>query len=368
MAFVDLPGGCEWPYIHPLFFNANNIGLSTTLDAAADWMAFLIHVPKTGTLNNIWFRQTQQTSIQDLHISFQNVNNAGDPDGTVDEFRVVTPVGGDLNNYVSSGIISSDGTDVGTKRSVTKGDKLAIVFKFNSTAGDIDILSGHNKTSGSETYPAVKFSTNSGSTWSDVFRFPTFMLEYVTDGIVYVPGVWPSDAITDQSVSSTSSPDEIGIKFQVKADVKVSGVILGGARNAVEIEIEDGSKVNVAGPVTNIDNTDATTGAKRQVMFASAVTLSADTDYYLLFRPTTTSSNILRYMGLQSATHRAAFPFGTTQSWNTRTDDGTWTENTDRIGVFALIVEQVDTASGGASNVFSPQIIKPVTSGPVPIY
>jgi hypothetical protein len=368
MAFVNVVGPLEYPYWPALMFNTANAGVSNTLDAAADFHAWVIQVPQSGTLEGIHFMMSQQTSIENLHISFQDVVAVtGLPDNVVDEFRIITPVGGDLNSYRFTGIMSSTGADGGVKRVVTKGDKLAIVIKIDSfSAGDIDILEGVAKTGGEQTHPYGLFSTNSGTAWTIAHGWPAFALEYETDGIVQVPNCVPLISATTASASSATSPDEFGIKFQVPIDMRVRGIIQGGQTTGVQMSIENAGGTTLAGPIFNMKD-DTTTTAKRYWEFGASVDLSANTDYYIVWTPGATSRST-RYWNIEDAAIRAALPFGTVGSWNERVDAGAWTEFTSRFGMFALMVEAFEDGAVTAGDSFLPQIQMAGDFGPIPVY
>jgi hypothetical protein len=353
MAYVDVPGRFIYPKVDETIHNMNNPGLSYTLDAAGDYMAFIFAVPKTGTLQTVHIRQTQQTSIQDLRISFQDVDSINDPDGTDDQYRVRTPLAGDLNNYVSWGIISSNGTDGGVKRSVTQGDRLAIVIRFESTAGDIDILRGANRSGTSdEAGPYCMFSSDSGANWAPQQSWPAFMLEYTT-GIVHVPECFPLKTRNTFSAGNASTPDEVGFKFQVPFKCKVVGAEFNSSAHTDAIVGIETSVGGVIATATNAlwDGTDNAAGGRRTFMFDHAeVELEANTVYYLTWKPNTATSRSMITWNIEDAAARAGLPWGTTSSYNTRTDGGAWTEDTTITLLMSLIISAIDDGAGGAAS------------------
>jgi hypothetical protein len=351
MGFVDVPGRFIYPRWDGTIWNMNNAGNAQQVNAAADYLAFVFTVPKTGTLNTVHFEQTAQGSIQDLHISFQDLDSNNDPDGTADQYRVYTPTAPDINNYVSVGLITSDGTDVGTKRSVTQGDRMAVVIRFDSTAGDITFRTGATKDgTKDETAPYALFSADSGSNWTLHADWLTLMLEYETDGIVHIPDTLPVLSRNTFSAGSASSPDEIGFKFQVPFPCKVAGVMFNAQSHAdVVVGIENSAGTTIAAEVAAFWEQDtATQGTHRSFYFEeAAVELEADTDYYVTWRPITTTSRTTYTWDIQDAAARAGLPWGTTSSYNTRTDGGAWTEDQTITVLMSLIISAVDDGAGG---------------------
>ena len=353
MAFVDVPGGFIYPRFDTQQFVANSNSGSYALDAASEQIAFIITAPKTGTLDTIWFLQTAQTTIEDLHISFQNLSSINEPDNTIDQFRVYTPVGGDLDNYVSPGLITSDGTDIGTKRSVTQGDRIAVVIKFNSAIGDIDIITGIHRATSHEYGPFVMFTTNAGTSWGRPtlqWRIPAMMLEYETDGIVAVDGTWPVEEVRNTvTIDSADTPDEIGFKFQVPFTCKVSGIQSGGPADDVTLSLETAGGSVIGTAASPLMDPDTSSNNPRLTPFEhAAVELTAGTDYYIVWTPTspTITRSIYSY-DLTSASHRAGLAWGVTSSYNERTNGGSWTETTTRTMLMALMISAVDDGAGG---------------------
>lgn len=110
------------------------------IDAAGEKVAIVFRAPKTGTLDRAEFKldAVTQAPVSGLRVSFQDVGAAdGNPDGTQDQFRTVPQGSISAGAWVVPGLMTSDGTDGGTKRSVTKGDLIAFVVEFDSfAAGD----------------------------------------------------------------------------------------------------------------------------------------------------------------------------------------------------------------------------------------
>jgi hypothetical protein len=334
------------PYWPPQFFNVNNVGSTTLMDAAGEYQAVVFTAPQTGTIKQVHLRIATLTTAEDIHISLQNVDSEGKPDGTVDQFVVLASASLAANSHVASGNITVDGTGGGTKRSVTKGDKLALVYRFDSAVGSVAWTTGHLQNSGGGTNPNGLSSTNSGSTWSFLDRHPQMVLEYETTGVVPLPETFPFDTNSASSSFNTgTTPDEVGIKFQVPFKGGCIGVYFNGATTDIEVSIENAAKTVLAGPATG--HADTTNSQRRLYLFDSAVTLDVDTDYYATWKPTTATSRTFRYFTIEDANFRRTLPNGVLSSYNTRTDGGSWTEDTLRIMPFALAFESLDDGAGG---------------------
>lgn len=350
MAFVDVPGRFFYPKWDPTIYNMNNSTGFFAMSATTDYLAFVFTVPKTGTLNTVHLMQAEQTDIQDLHISFQNLDSNNDPDGTVDQFRVFTPQGADLNNHVSVGLITDDGTDGGVKRVVTQGDKIAVVIRFDSTGGDIDIVRGPSKDSiKDETAPYSLFSLDSGATWIPRVTWLNMMLEYETLGIVHIPDTLPIKDRNIVNMANTSTPNEVGFKFQVPFPCNVVGVTASGGGVGLEaVGIENAGGTPVAVAASAFYEADSDANVMRSFYFEEPeVTLNKDTDYYITWKPTSSTLRTTYSWSIEDAAARAGLPWGITSSYNTRKDGGAWTEDTAITMMMSLIISAVDDGAGG---------------------
>jgi hypothetical protein len=263
--------------------------------------------------------------------------------------------------------MSDDGTDVGVKRSVTKGDKLAVVIKIDSfSAGDITIRRGMAQSGTLDTHPYPVQTTNSGSTWTQFVEYPPLALEYETDGVVMVPNLYPLTGFQAESASSSTTPDEFGMKFQVPIDMRVRGVVTSGTTTGLTVSIENSIGTQLIGPVSPLRDDATPATVKRHWDFFGSVDLVANTTYYVVWTPDATSRTIRSYD--TNTTVRNALPFQAFGTWNERTDGGAWTEVTTKWGPFGLIVEAIEDGAVAAGDAFLPRIQMAGSPGPIPVY
>jgi hypothetical protein len=319
---------------------------TNALNSTADTQDFIFACPRAGTLKQVHVVFPTVTTGDDIKFSFQDLNTTtGDADGTADQYRVKTVSTGDAGNRIASGIISSDGTDVGTKRTVTKGQKLALRVEFDSwVAGNMLLSIGWLESNWSG-YPGVK---ENGST--EQFNFPNFVLEY-DDGIFPVSGVYPVDSFSTVSIGTGTTPDEIGSKFQLPFPTTVVGVRLSGFDiGDIEVQIENAGASVLAGPAKfHFEPNDAGSTLGRDIYFDTEVALAKDTAYYLVYKTTSATTGICRYLDVTSG-HLAAWPGGTNWPYVERTDAGAWTEVATKKLPFALICTAFADDTGGAAS------------------
>ena len=218
-----------WP--HPQAFRDDEGGQAgRNIDATRIRLAFLFSVPKDGTIDTIEFDVGVVTTAEDVKVSLQDlqVGNEGEPDGVIDQFRVVPAASIVTNQWVVPGLITSDGTDTGAKRAVLRGDGLAFVLEWDSTIGDVQILLNHLADQGSNGhYGFPAFAEEIGGTWSipTGTRTPLFALKYADGSYGRVDGCFPyTTAVLVTDFDSGSSPDEIGLKFSLPLTVKAKGI------------------------------------------------------------------------------------------------------------------------------------------------
>lgn len=309
-------------------------------------------VPKTGTLDTFEFCASFVSSPSDVKFSFQDVDASGNPDGTPDQYRVLA--GGSLaNGWVSPGLITSDGTDGGTKRAVTAGDVLALVLEWDSTqSGEFWI---NRMSDGSNGLMPIPYAlTHNGSAWTKtVTGYQSLILKYNDGTYAGLSDITaPFTAVNTRSINTGSTPDEIGLLFSLPAPVRVGGAWVGAAGAATaDLDIvlydSDGSSVLASFALdASLWPSPPTTAV--QVVRWAPVNLAASTSYRLVVKPTT-ANNVSLYTGTVSAAAITGALGGGTWHRTERTDAGSWTETTTERPFMGLIVTALEEGTGGSA-------------------
>jgi hypothetical protein len=224
---------------------------SIVLDAAGEKQADCIYIPKTGVLARVGFRLGAVTLGRDLKISFQSPDlTTGFPNGVIDQFRVVPVADTDDNLWKFTGIMTSDGADSGALRAVTKGEPLCIVREFDSAIGNLGISAGWPVGSG-QRFGQSCFVAQFTTAWAVVLsRMPLFYLEY-SDGASYViQGNWPFTTGTTDSISNTTNPNTVGLRytapFRHNVDGIWAGITLSASNQGFDLRLYD-SALNLLG-------------------------------------------------------------------------------------------------------------------------
>lgn len=353
MAFIEIPGGLWIP--EHLCSNASNFGATNLLlDASAEKAAFIFQIPKTGTLDKFEIRTAAVTlnAASVMRLSFQDVNAAGDPDGTVDQFRTVTQANFAANSWIVPGLITSDGTDGGTKRSVTRGDFLCCVVDYSTfTAADIANIEGR-ATDASSSFQGFPIVDQFTAAWAKVTASPVIGLKYNDGTYPYIGGhAYPINTTTIPNIQSDTTPDERGMIFRFPAAVKVGGCFLRlgtavGLTFRAKLYDSDGSTV-LEEVVIDTDLASNTSSRNFFVRFTADRTLIANRDYRLTVFNDSAASNLTpQEFTVNAQALLDSFPGG--QNWHltTRTDGGAWTQTVTERPFFGLLVTAIDDGLG----------------------
>lgn len=353
MTLVSVQGGLWLPGPHCL--GNNNPTLSSLLmDAAAEKVALIFRCPKAGTLDKFEFRtgNSTQPPSNGLKVSFQDVDPAtGDPDGTADQFRVVTGIS--ANTWTVPGLITSDGTDTGTKRTVAKGDLIACVIEFQSfvASDSVNIAGLAVGTSPQSVYGGFPYADQFTAVWAKQSDGFAIGLKYDDGTYGWVPNNYPFTALNNVAFNSGSTPDERGLKFRIPFPARLSSVLVRlDPDNACDLVVYDSDGTSVLATVAiDPDIRGAANNANIQVPLPSPVSLLASTFYRIVLKPGASSIN-MPDMDANSAALLDGMDGGQDFHYTQRTNAGAWTDTTAKRPWMWLQFDQVDDGAGAASN------------------
>jgi hypothetical protein len=333
------------------FAGDGNNYASMLLDAATEKAAFIIRVPKDGTLDSVGFLlgTVTQAPTNGLKISFQDVSLAnGDPDGSVDQYAVVT-AGLVSNAWIdvgATGYMGSTGTGSGTKRTILQGDYLAVVIEYQSfNAGDsLNIRNFAPKL----WWAGNAYSDLYTGTWAKA-NAPVLSLKYDDGSYAFMPNVVPYSTASYSAINTGTTPDEIALKFKLPYSAKINGLWFYGtlaAGSSVDLILyaADGSTVLAS---ASLDG-DVVAGVMRMFWVPIAeITLTKDTFYYIAFKPTTTTSINLYWFTVFAAAIFDQLDLNQNAYWSQRTDAGAWTDTTTRRPFLGATISALDDGAGG---------------------
>lgn len=328
------------------------------LDASGEKAAVILRVPKTGTLHKVGFRTGTVTTGDTLKVSFQDVAATGFPDETADQYRTIVIADANDDTWFTTGILSSDGTDGGTKRSVTKDQEIAVVFEYNSyVAGNLYIA---NMTSlgstGLELYPYCANKVGAGPTWAKInaaASTPVLALEY-SDGSYAEFGSLPFSSLTNQTFASDSAADEYALAFSLPFPCRIAGIgCLMDIDGNADLVLYEGTTSRATVSVDS-DMRASTAINILEMKFTTPYEIAANTTYYASIKPTTTTAVGMYYFTVNSAAVMDSFDGGQNLYQATRVDGGAWTTDTAKRPFIWLLIDGFSDGVGGGGLAANP--------------
>lgn len=346
---------CPAPIINNITTNATT-WQSRLMSAATDKVAFIIPCPKSGTLSSVGFMLGTVTTGDTLKVSFQDVSTTtGLPDGTADQYRTLVVSDSDDDTWKQTGIISSDGTDTGTKRTVTRGDILGIVIEFNSfVAGSLNIKSILSPGAGMNTNGRHYLSQYTSGAWAiRSSESITVALQYSDGSYSFMGSTLPITAVTQITFASNTDPDEIALKFTIPFDCSLCGIWAVGVDLDGDIDIVIYNSTSTALISRSIDKDIRSSPSETgyEFYFSSSLHLTKNSTYYASFKPTSTTSGQITVIDVNNASILDQMAGGQTWHYSQRVDAGAWTATTTRRPLYGLILDGIYESAGGGAKV-----------------
>jgi hypothetical protein len=352
MAYVQTTG-MEFPTINE--GGIVNLGTSsTTIDAAGEAVIVVLSANEAKTLDTISFRFGSITSAADIKVSIQGVDaTTGNPDGVISHYRVFPTVSGDANSFVTTGLITTDGTDGGAKKTFTLGEKFAVVFEFNSAVGNLQIWdaglignrAGYNGNNYLIQYLSSVYTKQAA-------RSPMILFNYSDGTVSNHPSVWPPFVPSSANLNSGSATfDEAGITFTPNFSFKATGVSgLFSLAGDADMVVYDSDGTTALETLSLDKDIKIGTGSYMFFQpFSQERTFTKNLTYRITLKPTSGTNVTLFYFDVSTNNHLNAISGGSSVTWTQRVDAGAWTQNNVRRPFFSLQVSQIDdgTGSGG---------------------
>lgn len=336
MAFVDI-SNCSmvWPS-HPSLGSTTELDLSTI----GDKMASIGRIPKTGTIEEIWYVSGSTSGTQTHDITIETLSGQ-DPSGTSE--AISTAFTQTANDVCIATLDSS--------LAVTLGDRRAVVWEANTSG--ISRVNGYS--SPLSEYASYNRRNTTGS-WSQGFRGPCVSFKY-SDGSLVPFGGFGVTPITS-ALSSYDSPDEYGIYFDsIPFAFKATGLWVTLIENdfdtACELNVYDGSDTLLDQRVwSNAEYSKATTSLEyAYIPFSTELTFNQGDVRRICFKPSTTGSNFrFSYFEYDTAAIRTAIK--PNMQLTNRSGTGSWTNTTNRVPAFGFQISAIDDGvSAGESTV-----------------
>lgn len=346
MAIAQVISGAPFPGLIP--FTSGGIGTTAmTIDASAEKVAFRLFAPRSGILDAFEFRISSFTNAAGgVKVSFQGLDANADPDGVISAYRVVTTATG----WIAPAIMTDDGTDTGVPLTVARGQSLYCVMEIESfTAGDIVNIA----TMSGLTNMANIYVNQYTAAWAKFNTRGMYMAFRYSDGTYPVPfgyNIPFSGSSIGSGVSVNNSPDEAGLAFSYPAPVMIGGaLIFADVEGDAEFRFYRPSVQDAAVQTYVQDKDDRSTSVYGYFYFpfTEDIRIEANEECIISMAGTTTTSPSLAHYTVPSSTYLELMEMGSIWRWVSRTDLGTWDENTVRRPYISPVVTGLDHEIGG---------------------
>jgi hypothetical protein len=326
---------------------------SLNLAAAGYKVANIIQVSKAGDISKIHVRTGTTGNTSNVYtVSIQTVNlTTGVPSGTLWSTNTQkTGVTGFAAN--SSYEITLDAV-----ATVAAGDLIAIVIEITTFAGNNTMTLGTSDNGIGDTLIPAVLNFNSGtSVWTRSACTCGFGVEYSDGSFADGPFMYPLAAINTIALTASSTPRMIGNKVNIPITSRCVGVWAYADADAdFKITLFDSNgSTALASITTDKDIPVAFTAAGTYLLyFSSAITLNANTNYYLMIEGLGSTVSVYDYEGFFENA-RKALPGGTlfskvTTATNAPTSTSDYTDEVTKQAQIGLILDGFDAGGVAAA-------------------
>lgn len=348
MAFVAL-GSLMMPA--PLLATA--AGTALLLDAADEtaWAVYSIERSGGGSITHVHSRTGTVTTPGTNDIRIETVDASGNPSGTL----WGTTTNG-AQAYTTSN--THHRTALTLSATVAIGDMIAVLSKSPTVSfGNLNLVRSTVAVPPSRGFP---YPGGPGLTTKIDLSGTFFALEY-SDGVFEAPAyVLPGACLPASfSISTSTSPDEVGNHFTPTATLRCTGWwlhggIAGGANYRMQLYAASSNTPLATATMLAAHTSSAAArllhGAWDDV--SAGITLTAGTAYRVAFLPTTaTSATIYRITGYNNAFFDPMGLPGAQESSRNRSsttdpDSAAWTETSTQRAQLGIIIDAVDNGAG----------------------
>ncbi len=345
MVLVSIGGNVSIPQVSRVPFTNRE-----TLNAADEYIAFIMAVPKTGTLKKVCILTGTVTTADTINVSIETVDPAtGYPSGTL----YATGATGSQESPTSStfywiAINSTSGI------SVTAGDLIAIKVSLDYVDGDMTIQYNnwiHNPTN-SEIFPYVERYVD--STHTKGVSEPCVALEY--DGEIINSG---SVCCKSSSVNynNSSSGDYKALKITMPFGARIVGAwAYADIDNPAQLILYSSDGYTSLGTISFDPDIRVSTSAGIFIsFFSSPITLIKNSSYRLALIATTSSNITFHYMTFgddDTLKGIDQMPFGQNACYSYCTDApdslDDWSDISTYRPMMGLIIDKIDIGSSGS--------------------
>ena len=350
MAMAEMVGGFWYPRQIPFVTDTPSYS-AMLMDASTESIAVVLRAPKAGTIKTVQYRTgSSATAVNGLKVSIQGITSTlGIPDGVIAVYRNQTS-GFATNSWMTPGILSDDGTDNGNKLTVTRGQKMAVVYSWVTWNAGNTVRVVNTSVKPSAGYYGLE---GSSGIWSNqIDESPVLAIQYSDDSWCQIGGnIYPFKSLDTDVVSTTTSPDEVGLAFSFPVPVLMGGAL---ARISVggdcDLCLYNSSYTLLASVFLDKDQRVSSGAAYTEEPFPITL-LGGNETYYLTVKPTTTTSLTLYSYSVNDTAMLNFLEGGAPWQFVQRTDAGSWITTATKRPLICVNIIGIDHEIGGQPSV-----------------
>lgn len=260
--------------------------------------------------------------------------------------------------FTGSGITSASWQEsvptTGTK-TIANGDALVFAVQVTNRAGADSILVSHHAAIATNAFPGVTDFT--GASYTNANRYPNVVIR-ASDGTYgwFWGGAVASVGATTQTWNNTSGTTEYGNLIQLQVPAKAYGVAtafaLGGDCDFILYSAPLGTPVAEKTVSVDKDTVAVSTLGLHYYEFASPFSMTANTAYAVIAKPTSATDVSMNYRTYNAAVHQASDSLGSSTCYAINRASGAFAaqnSSKDRF-VIGLVIAAFDDGAGSGSS------------------
>ncbi len=312
-------------------------------------LAFLFYPDRTTAITEIGISLATVTTGDTLKASIQGVDVSGDPDGVI--FGGGSPVSGTLLIDAADDDKTVWITLDNSYSPANTTTPLAIVVEYNSYVAGVMVInrSFDLYDSGTRDYPFSSTDAGVGS-WTKQDDAPVFGINYSGTKTYHAGAVLVSDITATPNFNSGDNPNEIGSVFRLPFPARFKGVRLFiDSDNDFQYVLYENAGTPSALFTSRTFDASMTaevglSAFEDVVPVGSEVSLSKDTDYFLLLKPG--AADIRTVYTVVTATGELASLFDNANCFYATRNGGAISTTNTQFVIMALILDQLDDGTG----------------------
>jgi hypothetical protein len=352
MTLANLPAPLHLPWSDVRWVTEASYTISSlTINDDTDEIAFIVEIPATGTLSQLYFYTgTITTGENGIPVRLETVGTDGNPSGTLIDSPTNAATGTvDIANTDDS-VIKTVSINSGSGVTVSYGQIVAIRIKRNTSGSLSGALFSYSSSPGSPGISGVRdYNIGGAGVWTKTTAKP--LLSVLINSVWYPIARCTGGGVKAGSVDNIASPKERGMLINVPVAMRAIGAIINGTFAAGSsfvlslYEDPTGTPVlRASTPVTDTDSVQSASSRGVSRLFAVPFNLMPNTDYVIVLTPQDATALGINYLTC-NATYANSNPAGPRGTFFGRDNSasGAFSETNTRIPLICLIVDQVDT-------------------------